>query len=142
MQLQEDLVKNNMHLLNVIVIDYTVASPPNVETSAVDTIRYVQVEVYGDVDSTGSQDLDSVGLEYYYPDDNTDTVSVAKGGTFGTGAFSVLTDSVLVDTSLVVRVWGLNSAAKNFGAWDTLSTAVAGTGAALSVDGRTVNTAK
>ncbi len=105
-----------------IVINYTVASPPNVETSEVDTTLFVLIEVFGNVDSTGSQNLDSVGLEYYYLNDNTDTTSVAKSGDFGTGSFSILTDSLRLDDSLSVRVWGLNSAAKNFGNWYNIFT--------------------
>ncbi len=127
-----------------IKIYYSIGNPPGVSSIAdSDSIKTVDVSVVVFIDSTGGVDLNSLGLQFFIFDGEADTSRVDSVGTFDeTDSVSITMTNLLPDTSYQYRPVGVNSEGESFGVWDTLTTTITGGGAALSVDGRTVNTAK
>ncbi len=139
-----DLFYSERNTANTYIHIYYLVNPPSVSHVAdSDTIKTVDVSVVVFIDSTGGSDLDSLGVQYFVFDGEADTSRVDSTGTFDeTDSVSITIPNLLPDTSYQYRPVGVNPAGESFGDWDTLTTTITGGGAALSVDGRTVNTAK
>lgn len=123
-----------------IYIYYAPGNPPGISTVDADTLRYVQHEFYGTIDSTGGNNLTVRGFQSILNLLWSDTATVTDTGSYAAGAFSHLSPLLLPDTSYLVRAFGINPAGTSYGAWDTISTKATG-GGSIKVDGRTVNRA-
>ena len=124
-------------------IFYTIYPPGVSHVADSDTIQTVNASVVVFIDSTGGVPLDSLGLQFFIFDGEADTSRVDSVGTFDeTDSVSITMMNLLPDTSYQYRPVGVSPGGESFGDWDTLTTTITGGGAALSVDGRTVNTAK
>lgn len=122
-----------------LVVFTSPGNPPGLSTTETDSIKFVRMQLYGEVDSTGGVNLTARGFQYYLIGNTLDTMEVTESGSFSVGAFSLLSDTLKADTSYAVRAKGTGPGGTSYGDWYTVSTSVTG-GGTLIVGGRTVDT--
>ena len=125
-----------------VEIVFTLPNKPGITTADSLNLDKVTVILYADADSVGSANMTEWGFKYFTLGDPADTTTISETGSHAAGAFQDTTGGVLPDTSIVVWAFGTNGAGTSTGAVDTLDTpSASGGSSALTVDGRTVNTA-
>ena len=108
---------------------------PTVTTQDATEIGQNQVKGNGNITASGGEDATERGFEYGLTQTATWTKKETVGG-YGTGAFSLVIDSLEVNTNYWYRAYAVNSIGTSYGAWVEFQTAASGTiptGAVLDI---------
>jgi len=117
---------------------YTEPTAPTIAAVEGDTTRFVDQEVHADLTDNGGFTYER-GFQFFIYQNNEDTLTSSNVGDFSTGVFSDTLEGLVIDTKYVYRPYVFGYEDSAVGGWDTLSTV---SGGVLTIDGRSVNTAK